>query len=98
VVPIKKYEMDQFLTGLGFKLDYPPPANEAQSAQSISRLGLTYGRRLDRGQVVVASEVLMPKEVTLEFHPAYQEPAYARASISKSKRLTPREYPSSQEN
>ena len=85
MVPIKKYEMDQFLTGLGFKLDYPPPANEAQSAQSISRLGLTYCRRLDRGQVVVASEVLMPKEVTLEFHPAYR-----RASISKSKRLTPR--------
>ena len=93
MVPIKKYEMDQFLTGLGFKLDYPPPANEAHSAKTIPRFGLTYGRRLDRGQVVVASEVLMPKEVTLEFHPAYR-----RASISKSKRLTPREYPSSQEN
>ena len=61
MVPIKKYEMDQFLTGLGFKLDYPPPANEAQSAQSISRLGLTYGGGLDHWQVVVASEVLTSK-------------------------------------
>jgi hypothetical protein len=90
--------MDQFLTGLGFKLDYPPPANEAHSAKTIPRFGLTYGRRLDRGQVVVASEVLMPKEVTLEFHPAYrrasisksqhiEEPAYPRTSISKSQHI-----------
>jgi hypothetical protein len=43
VVPIKKYEMDQFLTGLGLRLDYPPPANEAHSGKTIPRFGLTYG-------------------------------------------------------
>jgi hypothetical protein len=42
MMPIKKGEMDQFLTGLDFRLDKPPPANETQCAKAISRFGLTY--------------------------------------------------------
>ena len=81
-MPIEKYEMDQFLTGLGFRLDCPPPANAAQSAQSISRFGFTYDGGLDRWHVVGASEILMPKEVTLEFHLTYP-----RARIPKSQHI-----------
>ena len=72
----------------GFQTRLITASNQDAMCQSYFKVWVDLRWGLDRWQVVTASAILMPNEVTVEFHPAYRRAsALIRANTPIGKRL-----------